>query len=137
MRLALVSLDQRWQDKDANFSRCEDFVREARLQGCDLIVFPEMTLTGYSLDMAAISEPEEGSLTLARFGELAKDVGLAIVFGVCLLDPVTGRPRNQFCLARPDVTSRAIYAKVHPSATPGKTSYWKLVSGSVPLLWEP
>lgn len=120
MRVALVSLDQHWQDKGANFSRCEAFAHEARIQGCDLVIFPEMTLTGYSLDMAAISEPEDGSFTLASFDKLAKETGLAIVFGACLLDPATGRPRNQFCLAHPEVNSQAIYAKVHPFSYAGE-----------------
>lgn len=120
MRVALVSLDQRWQDKVVNFSRCESFAHEARIQGCELIIFPEMTLTGYSLDMAVISEPEDGSFTLASFAKLAKETGLTIVFGACLLDPTTGRARNQFCLARPDVNSQAIYAKVHPFSYAGE-----------------
>lgn len=120
MRIALVSLDQRWQDKDANFSRCADFTREARARGCELTIFPEMTLTGYSLDMTASGEPEAGSSTLAHFGELAREVGHAIVFGACLINPATGRPRNQFCLASPDGASRAIYAKMHPFSFAGE-----------------
>ena len=120
MRIALVSLDQRWKDKDANFLRCMDFAREAHGQGCELTIFPEMTLTGYSLDMTAIGEQGAGSNTLARFGELAKEVGHAIAFGACLINPATGRPRNQFCLARLDGSSRAIYAKVHPFSFSGE-----------------
>ena len=85
-----------------------------------MAIFPEMTLTGYSLDMAAIVEPETGSPTLTRFVELAKGTGLDIVFGACLLDPATGRPRNQFCVARPDGTSRAMYAKIHPFSFAGE-----------------
>lgn len=120
MRIALVSLDQRWQNKDANFSRCATFVHEAHARGCELTIFPEMALTGYSLDMAVIAEPEVGSATLARFSDLAKEVGHAIAFGACLISPATGRPRNQFCLARPDGSSRAIYAKVHPFSFAGE-----------------
>jgi len=83
MRVALVSLNQYWQDKDANFSRCAGFARAASSHNCELVIFPEMTLTGYSLAMDEVAEPELGSATLARFGELARDVGLAIVFGAC------------------------------------------------------
>ena len=79
-----------------------------------------MTLTGYSLDPTAIGEVETGSFTLAHFGELAQEVGLAIVFGACLIDPSTNRPRNKFCVAWPDSTSRAIYAKVHPFSFSGE-----------------
>jgi predicted amidohydrolase len=120
MHVALVSLNQRWQDKDANFSRCADFARAASSHNCELVIFPEMTLTGYSLATDNAAEPELGSATLARFGELARDARLAIVFGACLFDPVTHRPRNQLCLAHADGTSQAIYAKIHPFSFAGE-----------------
>ena len=65
------------------------------------------------MDMLAVAEPEDGE-TLARFGDLAKETGVTIVFGACLSEAESARPRNQFCLARPDGTSEAIYAKLHP-----------------------
>jgi|SaaInlStandDraft_3_1057020.scaffolds.fasta_scaffold43108_1 omega-amidase len=120
MRIALVSLDQCWLDKDANFLRCVTLVSQARKDGCDLIVFPEMTLTGYSLDMESVAEPEDSSATLAHFGNLAKNSGLSIAFGACLFDPSTNKFRNQFCLARPDGISSAIYAKTHPFSFTGE-----------------
>lgn len=120
MKVALVSLDQQWLDKEANLARCAVLTAEARSHGCDLVVFPEMTLTGYSLDVDAIVEPEHGSHTLASFGMQAKANGLSLVFGACLSDPVTGRARNLLCLAQPDGTSNAIYAKVHPFSLVGE-----------------
>lgn len=120
MRLALASLDQLWLEKDANFARCVELARLARIHDCELIVFPEMTLTGYSLDIDRIAEQEDGSQTLARFGKLAQETGLSIIFGACLLDPTSIRPRNLFCLARPDGSSRAAYAKVHPFSFAGE-----------------
>lgn len=120
MRVALVSLNQCWQDKDVNYLRCADFARAASSHDCELVIFPEMTLTGYSLAMDNAAEPELGSTTLARFGELARDARLAIVFGACLFDPVTHRPRNQLCLAHADGTCQAIYAKIHPFSFAGE-----------------
>ena len=114
MFIALVSLDQHWQDKDANFFNCVEFVQQAHKYNCDLIVFPEMTLTGYSLDVDTLAEPEKDSPTLLRFGQLAKKYGLSIIFGACLINPLTNRSRNQFCIAHEDGSSFPIYAKVHP-----------------------
>lgn len=114
MLVALVSLDQHWQDKDANFFNCVEFVQQANKYNCDLIVFPEMTLTGYSLDVDTLAEPEKDSPTLLRFGQLAKKYGLSIIFGACLINPLTNRSCNQFCIAHDDGSSLPIYAKVHP-----------------------
>jgi len=120
VKIALVSLDQRWLGKEQNFVRCAEFTHKAAAQGCELVIFPEMTLTGYSLDMKAVAEPEQESLTLSRFGALAKNAGLSIVYGVCLIEHSSSRPRNQFCLARPDGVSNAIYAKMHPFSFAGE-----------------
>lgn len=120
MRLSLVSLDQQWQAKETNLERCSDFIKEAKEKGSQLIIFPEMTLTGYSLEVSLIAEEENESRTLKQFGKLALESEIFIIFGACLLDASTRKPRNVFCLARPDGTSEVVYAKVHPFSFVGE-----------------
>lgn len=120
MKCALVSLDQQWQAKLANLERCALFTAAARETDCDLVIFPEMTLTGYSLEVKAIVEQEAASDTLVWFGELAKQQGIAVVFGACLLQPGRKKPSNAFCLALPDGTSRVLYEKIHPFSFAGE-----------------
>lgn len=120
MHIALVSLDQVWQDKDANFARCTGFVRQAAEQGCALAVFPEMTLTGYTLDMGVLAEQRDAAPTLARFADLATETGVDILFGACLLDSADGRPRNVLCLASQTGGARPVYAKLHPFTFAGE-----------------
>jgi len=128
MRLALASLDQNWLDKEANFARCTELARMAAGQGCDLVVFPEMTLTGYSLDMLTLAEPTDGALTLQWFQELAHDAAVDIIFGACLLDSVTGKPQNTLCLARRQGGVAVLYSKIHPFSFAGEDKV--LQSGS-------
>jgi omega-amidase len=120
MRLALVSLDQRWMDKEANFVRCTDFVRMAAGHSCKLVVFPEMTLTGYSLELTEVAEPSHDSPTMRRFGSLACDAEMDVIFGACLVDTASARPRNTLCLARRNGEVLAIYAKIHPFSFVGE-----------------
>jgi len=120
MLIALVSLDQRWLDKEVNFARCVELVRVATEQGCALVVFPEMTLTGYSLDMPSIAESADDSLTMRRFLELAHDAAVEIIFGACLLDSVSGNPQNTLCLARHEGVVSVIYSKIHPFSFVGE-----------------
>jgi omega-amidase len=65
MRVSLISLDQKWHDKNENFNRCREFVVQSVSYGSELVIFPEMTLTGYSLDIVEICEQESNSLTLS------------------------------------------------------------------------
>lgn len=120
MRIALVSLDQLWLDKESNFARCSELVRAAVGQGCALVIFPEMTLTGYSLDMQAIAEPSGDSLTLRKFRQLAHDAEVDIIFGACLLDSESGNPQNTLCLASREGEVNILYAKTHPFSFAGE-----------------
>ena len=113
MRIALVSLDQLWLDKESNFARCSELVRAAVGKGCSLVIFPEMTLTGYSLDMKAVAESTEHSLSLRQFGQLAHDAEVGIIFGACLLDSDSGNPQNTLCLASREGEVNILYAKTH------------------------
>ena len=125
MKFALVSLDQIWHDKSANFARIETFVREARTHGCDVVVLPEMTLTGYSMNIDAHAEPEDASPSVARFGGLAREFGITIVFGTCLRAPDGRHASNVLCMATPDGDSRAIYSKMHPFSFAGEADVLK------------
>lgn len=120
MRIALVSLDQIWLDKEANYSRCRAFVHQAAQQGCELVIFPEMTLTGYSLDMETEAEPAADSPSLRRFESLAREANVNLIFGASLVDPDSRQPRNALCLARAQGHAEIPYAKIHPFSFAGE-----------------
>jgi predicted amidohydrolase len=79
MKIALCQLDMAWEDKAATKTRILSL-----LSGCppqeriDWIVFPEMTLTGFSMDAAktAIDETD-----LSFFAELARTRRACVSFG--------------------------------------------------------
>ena len=86
VKIALVSLDQVWLDKDANYLRCREFVYKAATHGCELVIFPEMTLTGYSLDMEKVVESMGDPATLRRFELLAQEAKVNVIFGASFVD---------------------------------------------------
>lgn len=49
MRISLAQVDARLGDIDANMSRAEDVVARAVAESTDLVVFPELHLSGYSV----------------------------------------------------------------------------------------
>lgn len=120
MRIALISLDQHWLNKDENYRNCEKFVAQASSQGCELIIFPEMTLTGYSLDMQAIAELNKDAPTLQRFKRLAASTQTHIIFGACLFETTSAFSQNALCLATPKNDARLLYTKTHPFSFSGE-----------------
>jgi len=82
MKIALVSLNQAWEDKDLNWKKCEKYIDKASQANVELLIFPEMTLTGFSLNIEKNSEDRNCSKTIARFKQKAKESNVAIIFGM-------------------------------------------------------
>lgn len=53
MRLMLAQLDNELGDLDSNVARAQDVLGDAQSRGADLVVFPELFLTGYCLGQVA------------------------------------------------------------------------------------
>jgi len=120
MRIALVSLNQAWQDPVENLRRAEASLQSVVEQGCAWAVFPEMTLMGFSSEAVAVQESHEGSLSLQGFGQLAKKWNINLVFGACLKASGSRRPQNVACHADPTGRAVAVYAKAHPFSHGGE-----------------
>lgn len=79
MKVALVQFDIAWEEKNENIARIECLLKNNDLNQVDLIVFPEMTLTGFSMNVAQTGESDEKSLSF--FKKIAKLYNTAVVFG--------------------------------------------------------
>lgn len=81
MRLVLAQVAPELGDVDANLSRAGEVVAEAGTLGADLIVFPELSLTGYSLgqtsDEVSIELEDERVTSLV---EQASQMSIALGF---------------------------------------------------------
>ena len=84
MKIALISLNQAWEDKEKNLNSCLEFINKASEQEVDLIIFPEMTLTGFSTNIKNIAEDELESEAIKSFSTMAKSHSVAIIFGVVI-----------------------------------------------------
>lgn len=112
MLIALASLEQHWEDKEANLRRCRALAQRATTLDAALIVFPEMTLTGFTMNATSIAEDPVASPTIRSFAALAAEFRIHAAFGVVL----QGRHRPQNCLVvvDRDGAELARYAKLHP-----------------------
>lgn len=126
MKIALVSLDQKWEDKKANLLTCEKYINEASQNGVHLIIFPEMTLTAFSINTDNTSENIEDSFTIASFQALATKYNIAIIFGVVIKEKVKSSNRLYFL----DNFGKVLnyYIKMHPFSFAKEDQYF--ISGN-------
>ncbi|MBQ9091289.1 MAG: hypothetical protein IJY52_03345 [Anaerotignum sp.] len=83
MRVAIAQIDMGFEEKEKAMAICSELMAEAKEKGVDFIVFPEMTLPGFTLNPETYGENRKDSKTMAFFREEAKKNGVA----VCLVCP--------------------------------------------------
>ena len=81
MKVGLTQMDIVWEDKEQNMERAEKLMVQAARQGVELLVFPEMTLTGFTMNTALAGEEMLFSPTLRFFKDSSVRYDMALAFG--------------------------------------------------------
>lgn len=79
MKIALCQFHMEWENKLFNYERAKKFIEESSINQCELILFPEMSFTGFSSNIAVTKEKNEE--TVKAMSDYAKMYGIAIGFG--------------------------------------------------------
>ena len=122
MIIATVSLEQIWEDKKANLVLCEEYLKYALKEKVDLVVFPEMTLTGFSTNTNLTAEQYNTSNSILKFKNLAKLYSIAIVFGVVIKDENKALNKSVFINSSGEILGE--YVKIHPFTFSGEDKYF-------------
>lgn len=118
MRIALVSLNQAWENKELNIKTCRSHIQRAKTQGVELVIFPEMTLTSFSMNTSTTAEDRYSSRTVELFKELANEFQVAIIFGVVFRD--SDKATNNALMVDRAGSIKGIYRKIHPFSFAGE-----------------
>jgi len=81
MKVGLTQMDIIWEEKEKNMEKAGKLMEQAAKQGVDLLVFPEMTLTGFTMNTALAGEEMLFSPTLRFFKEASRQHHMAMAFG--------------------------------------------------------
>lgn len=89
MKIATAQIACTLGDLDANVRKMRDFSSRAKEAGADLIVFPEMADTGYSMPIIQEHAKPWTEGAVPRLQEIAKMLGIGIISGVSERDGVS------------------------------------------------
>lgn len=138
IRVGLIQMDGRLNDKQYNLARAEKLIRQAAARGVKIVCTPEASVQGYvrvepppgtSADAPQIVAKRAKILAAAetipgpatnRFSALAKELGIWMVFGMD--ENRGGRLFNTAVLMNPQGQIVGTYSKVH-------LQNWMLASG--------
>jgi predicted amidohydrolase len=112
LRAALCQMNIVWENKEASQALCLKFVKQAVRARAEIIIFPEMTLTGFSMNTRKNSEEMSSSASTRFFSELAKTYSIYIVFGLAAKKMKS--VNNAAIVIDPRGKMIAQYSKIHP-----------------------
>ncbi|WP_277423551.1 nitrilase-related carbon-nitrogen hydrolase, partial [Pseudomonas viridiflava] len=83
MRVALYQCEPLPLDVSGNLTRLEHQAQAAAAQGAQVLVCPEMFLTGYNIGTRACTElaQAQDGPAATRIAEIARQYGIAILYG--------------------------------------------------------
>jgi omega-amidase len=123
MRLALISLNIEWENKQKNKLKVLDICKSFCKKNVDLVIFPEMSLTGFSMNTSNLAEDEDKSDTIGFFVNLAKEYSINIAFGI-ILKSNNKATNNLIVINRQGIVS-GNYAKIHPFSYSGEDNFFE------------
>jgi omega-amidase len=111
MNIAAAQISCSLGDLKANLLKIRDFSAEAKEVGADLIVFPEMVDTGYSMPVIQTHATPWINGVVPELQRIAKTVSIAIVSGVAERDGTSIYNSQIFIDARGEIVTK--YRKAH------------------------
>ena len=79
MRVALYQMHIAWEDKQANIAKVEEKLKEISKQQIDVLLLPEMSFTGFSMNTDVTKEEKED--TVEQMKQFAIQYKITIGFG--------------------------------------------------------
>ena len=125
MKIALVQYSPAWEDKESNKKKILSLVQD--INGIELFIFPELTLTGFTMKSKEMSETIQGE-SFRFFSSIAQEKAANVFAGI--IERRDKRNYNTLIHVKPDGNLVKLYRKVHPFSYSGENEHY--YAGSKP-----
>lgn len=131
IRTGLAQMDILWEDIHGNERKVRDFFDRAKALKLDMLVFPEMTLTGFSMNVKKTTRDWERQPELFR--SLSKEYEMAVVCGYAAspqgINPADNKEESNLCTNHLAIYDKGEllmdYTKIHPFSYGEETEYFQ------------
>lgn len=128
MKIGIVQFNAEWENKEVNKVKITEITNNLS-EKTNLLIFPEMTLTGFSMNSSEIKEKLEGESFLF-FSDIAIKLNTEIIFGMVSFHS------NKIFNSAVHISSlgviKAVYNKIHPFSYAKENYYY--YSGELPVV---
>lgn len=112
MKIALAQTDVVWEDKLSNLSIAEAFIQQAAIEKVNLILFPELSFTGFSMNVKALGEDTNETIDMIK--GLALKYKINIGFGYIQRFNESEKALNNYSIVSCSGEVLSTYTKIHP-----------------------
>lgn len=121
MKIGLAQINIAWEDKNSSKETCLNMIKEASSRGIDLLIFPEMTLTGFTMN--AIGLGDRKTETVDWFKKQSKAFNLNTVFGYPAFTDGIGE--NHLSIVSDSGGELLNYTKIHPFSFGEESKFYR------------
>ena len=119
MKIALAQTHIFWEDKEKTALVAESIISNV-VPEADLILFPEMSFTGFSMNTAVTGETDHS--TVKTISSLAKANNINVGFG--WVENTGAKSKNRYSIVDKTGVEISSYAKIHPFSYSGEDKYF-------------
>ncbi len=120
MRVSLCQLNIAFENKKINTLSVEKFICQSAEMDADIVFFPEMTLTGFSMNVSVIGDKNSETVDLMK--RLCDKYKIAVGFG--WVKSLSGMGENHYTVVDRNAKVVSDYIKIHPFSYSGENKYY-------------
>lgn len=116
MRVAICQTNIIFEKKELNINNAKELIYKASINNADLVLFPEMSFTGFSMNIKETGEQDD--FTIKQMSDAAKKYKINIGFGYVKL--INSKGENHYCIINTNGEMISDYIKIHSFAIGGE-----------------
>ena len=116
MIIGIAQMNIIWEDSNENMKKVEDFVKKASENKVELILFPEMSLTGFTMDVYKLLLSEEEIISWIKKVAIENNINIGLGFAI----RIDEKGENKYVIVSKEGEVLVKYTKIHPFSYGGE-----------------
>jgi len=124
LKVALCQMEIIWEDKIKNYEKANKYIKEAALESADIIFFPEMSFTGFSMNIEKTKEINGETIEFIKRNSIENNISI----GFGWVKGNSDKAENHYSIINSKGDMILDYIKIHPFSYADEDKYF--ISGN-------
>lgn len=110
MKIGIAQVDIQWENSYENMKKINKLISQASKENVDLILFPEMSLTGFTMNIDKLLKCESEIINWVEQMAINNNINIGLGFAA----PIDDKGVNRYAIISKEGYKLANYTKLHP-----------------------